>query len=159
MKGRECSKCGKRLTFYNPSHICWSCQEKLAEDKWKAIEGPYVHVEDIAVVLDLSEEQVRRLWRDGRLPPVLSLTRKLKWDKEFFLSWIRSQHRAPPVLGRQLEAFIKAHGGLHANETTGEYELGRKEDIQVQVYSKGKDGRIIRETMKVSSIVPGHYDT
>ena len=159
MAERKCSRCGERLNIYNPSHICNACQKKLADKKWEAIEGPFVEVKDIAEVLDLSEEQIRRLWREGRLPPALSLTKKLRWDKEFFLNWIRSQHKAPPALGRQLEAFIAAHGGLHADEATGALKLGKEEKFQIAVYSKGKDGRIVRERVVLSGIIPGHYDT
>jgi hypothetical protein len=156
---RVCSRCGNPLGVYNPSHICWVCQEKMATRRWEAIEGPYVYVEDIAEVLEISEEQVRRLHRNGSLPSPLGPAKKLKWDKEYFLSWIHSQHKVPPVLGRQLEAFIKAHGGLHLNETTSEYELGQREDFQIQVCSKGKDGKVVLESIVVSGIIPGHYDT
>ena len=158
MEERKCSRCRKSMSDYNPSHICWACQEKLAEERWRAIESPYVYVSDIAQIIDLSEEQVKRLHRQGRLPSPLALTRELKWDKELFLSWIRSQHKVPPALGRQMEAFIKAHGGLHPDERTGVYKLGKKESIQVSVYSKDKDGEIVSEKVIVSSIIPGHYE-
>ena len=95
MGKRKCSKCGGPVNIYNPSHICYKCQDKLATERWKALDRPFVDVKQIAEVLDLYEEQVRRLYRDGRLPSPLALTRKLKWDKEFFLSWIRSQHKVP----------------------------------------------------------------
>ena len=159
MAERKCSRCGKPMNSFNPTHICYVCQDKLADQRWRAIESPFVEVKDIAEVLVLSKEQVRRLWREGRLPPALSLTKKLRWDKEFFLNWIRSQHKAPPVLGRQFEAFIEAHGGLHADEATGALKLGQKEKFQIAVYSKGKDGRIVRERVVLSGIISGHYDT
>lgn len=159
MKNRNCSKCGTPLNSYNPSHICYRCQEKMVDEKWESIKGQYVKVKDIAVILDVSEEQVRRLWREGRLPPAVSLIRVLKWDKEFFRSWIRSQHKAPPALGRQLEAFIATHGGLQVDEATGDYKLGKKEDFQILVYSKGKDGQVVREQVIISATIPGHYDT
>jgi len=120
------------------------------------LDSQYIDVKQIAEVLELTEEHVRRLWRQGRLPSPLALRRKLIWDKEFFIAWIRSQHKVPPALGRQLEAFIAAHGGLHLNETTGEYELGDKIDIQVLVYSKNADGKVVGETRKVSAVIPGH---
>lgn len=158
MEGRKCSSCGKTLSIYNPTHLCWTCQDKRCEDLFGDIEGRNVKVKDLAYILDISEEQVRRLWRQGRLPPTIPLTRELQWDKEFLLNWIRSQHKAPPAIGRQLEAFIQAHGGLHLDESTGEYQLGNIEDIPVVVFSKDEQGNIIEETTFISTVIPGHYE-
>ena len=155
---RRCSKCGIPLTIHNPTHICWTCQDKLAKESLRGFDGPNIDVKQIAYILELGEEEVRRLWREGRLPPAISLTRKLQWDKEFFQTWILSQHKVPPALGRQFEAFIKAHGGLHLDDVTGEYRLGKKEDIQVWVYSKDESGRVVGKAKIVSDIIPGHYE-
>ena len=158
MNERKCSSCGNKLNIYNPSHLCHACQRKRAEDKFKNIEGMNVRVRDLACILDISEEQVRRLWRKRRLPPAQGLTRALQWGKEFLLNWIRSQHKTPPALGQQLDAFIRAHGGLHLDESAGEYQLGKKEDIPVMVFSKDKQGNIVQETIIISCVIPGHYE-
>ena len=45
------------------------------------------------------------------------------------------------------------------DETTGDYKLGKKDDFQVPVYSKNKDGQVVRERVKVSIIIPEQDNT
>jgi len=162
MAKRKCTLCGAVLSQYNPGDICQPCQEKMAEQRENAVEGPNYDVEDMRIRLGLkSQEEVRRLARarDSKLPTRIPVVRKLLWLKEVVNAWIKAGHRLTPELEEQLQALIDAHGGIHKDETTGERKVGERVDIQVQVYSKDKGGEIVREQVKKSTVIPGHSES
>ena len=154
MGERLCSECGKCLTIYNPSHICWACQDKLAEESFKFFEEQYIDVKQMAQILKLSEEQVRRLSSNDRLPPSIPVRRKKLWDKEVIRNWIKTQHKAPLALGRQIETIVRTHGGIHFDDTEGEYVLGERHNISVLTFSKDKNGNVVTEVKNISDVVP-----
>ena len=159
MAARRCANCGAVLSRYNPGLICQPCQEKLVDRRASATESHYLDVEGMRVILGLeSQEQVRRLARKGRLPPRVPVVRRWLWEEEVVRDWIRSGHETGPDVAEQLQALTKAHGGIHLDETTGERILGDRLDIQVHVYSR-KGKKIVRETRKMSTVVPRHHES
>ena len=94
------------------------------------------------------------MYRAGRLPPSIPLRRKILWDKELIRNWIKTQHKVPLAVGRQLETLIQAHGGIHFDDTEGEYIVGERHDINVLVCSKDKNGKVVTEVKNMSVVVP-----
>lgn len=158
MTARRCASCRAVLSMSNPGLICLPCQEKLV-DKWaSASRSRYLDVEDMRVILGLeSQEQVRRLARDGKLPPRIPVVKRGLWEEEVVRDWMRSGYETSTAVKEQLKALTEAHGGAHVDETTGETKYGDKLDIQVMVYSK-KGKKVVRETKKKSSVIPRHHE-
>jgi hypothetical protein len=135
-----------------------------------------------------SEEQVKRLARARKLPPRVPAVKKWLWLEDMVRDWMRSGYEISEDVKKQVRALTKAHGdtrkkvkdltkahgdarikvkalteahgGVHVDETTGETKVGDKVDIQVMVYSKkSKRGKkIVRETKRKSSVIPGHHE-
>jgi hypothetical protein len=128
-------------------------------DKWAPVAiSRHLDVEDMRVLLGLeSQEQVKRLARDGKLPPRIPAIKRWLWEEEVVRDWIRSGHETGEAVKEQLEALAEAHGGAHVDETTGETKYGDKLDIQVNVYSR-KGKKVVRETKKISAVIPRYHE-
>lgn len=87
----------------NPGTLCFVCQEKESE-KLTAGDSPTYDVEDMARILRLESEQVRRLARKGRLPPRVPVGRKWLWSREIVDRWINSDGRLPEESALELAA-------------------------------------------------------
>jgi len=103
----KCPKCGGVLNQYNPGPLCAPCQEKLAEERKTITEGLHYDVEDMRLILGLdSQEHVRRLARDGKLPRRIPGVRRWLWLKEVIDAWIRSDHQVSPVNTEEAQAIL-----------------------------------------------------
>lgn len=156
MKIRKCSRCGHAISKCNPSSLCFACLEEQAEIVLKDYDRPTITVKEIAVIMDVDDETVRRWVRTKKLPPPLSIGRGQKWGRDYFINWIRSQFQIPPPLGRELESLDNTLGSTHLDEITGKYKRGDKVNIQVTVHSKDKNKEPTREVKKISTVIPKH---
>jgi hypothetical protein len=87
---RTCSQCGAQLTRYNPGKLCFPCQEKRKE-KMSTDTGPNYNVPQMMVLMGLkSEEQVKRLGREGLIPGRVPLVKEHLYNKEVINEWIKS---------------------------------------------------------------------
>ena len=158
MNDKKCARCKAGLSVSNPGFICLPCQRKLIDDWARASEVRYLDVEDMRVLLGLdSEEQVRRLARQGKLPPRIPAIKKWLWEEEVVRDWMRSGYEVTQIVKNQLAAMGQALGGAHIDEDTGEIRYGDKVDIQVQVYSNigtKKDPKVLREVKRKSFVTP-----
>ncbi len=101
----KCPKCGGVLNQYNPGPLCAPCQGKLADERTTITEGLHYDVEDMRLILGLdSQEHVRRLARNGKLPRRIPGVRRWLWFKEVVDSWIRSDHQISPANSELQEA-------------------------------------------------------
>ena len=161
MSTRKCVNCGAVLSHYNPGITCQPCQEKLADQRVSATEGPNLDVEDMRVILGLeSQEQVRRLARKDKLPPRIPAIKKWLWEAEVVRDWMRSGYEISEAVRNQVNALAEALGGAHIDEDTGEIKYGDRVDIQVMVYSKKtkKSKKVVREIKKKSAVIPRHHE-
>ena len=158
MDKRICAKCRAVLSASNPGTLCRPCQEKRAEAQRLSEDDLYYDVEDLRIILGLeSEEQVRRLNRAGRLPTPIPARRKLLWPKKSIEDWIKSAHRVPAALGKDIEALLAAHGGIYYDDLAGQPKWGKQETISVLVYAKNKDGKVRGKTETINVVIPEHY--
>ena len=146
------------MSGHNPGLICLPCQEKLIDDWARASKVHFLDVEDMRVLLGLdSQEQVRRLARQGQLPPRVPAIKRWLWEEELVRDWMRSGYQVIETMKDQLAAMGEALGGAHIDEDTGEIKYGDKTDIQVQVYSNigtRKDPKVLHESKKQSFVTP-----
>lgn len=105
----KCPKCGGVLNQYNPGPLCTPCQEKLAEERKTITEGLHYDVEDMRLILGLdSQEHVRRLARDEKLPRRIPVIRKWLWLREVVDSWIKSDHQLLPANSEEAQTILLA---------------------------------------------------
>lgn len=156
MKNRKCLKCRHAISEQNPSNVCFACLEEQAKIVLKDYDRPTITVKEIAVIMDVDDETVRRWVRTKKLPPPLSIGRGQKWGRDYFINWIRSQFQIPPPLGRELESLDNTLGSTHLDEITGKYKRGDKVNIQVTVHSRDKNKEPTREVKKISTVIPKH---
>jgi hypothetical protein len=107
---RKCSQCGAVLSRSNPGPLCSPCQEKKHEEPATG-DSPTYDVNDMARMLHLGNEQVRRLSQKGRLPPRVPGVRKCLWLKEVVDKWLKSGGPLAQGSAEQLAALAEAHGG------------------------------------------------
>lgn len=125
----KCSECGTRLNQYHPGKLCYACQKKRTE-RLTSDELPHYDALEMARILGLdSAEQVKRLGRKNKLPPRIPSIRRWLWSKEVVDRWIKSEGQLPEGSVEQLAALADAHGGLHYDEATGQWKMGRPEVI------------------------------
>ena len=141
MKTKKCSGCGRLLDSQNTSDLCYSCQDILGIERFEGIESPFMTASELAQYFRTSVEHIRRLNRKGDLPTPISLGRLDLWDKDVIEQWKKSRYKYQPTTAAKVDAIDELHGGGHIDETTGKYIVGKKEDIQVIVASKGKRRR------------------
>lgn len=156
MKERKCLKCRHAISEQNPSNVCFACLEEQAKIVLKDYDRPTITVKEIAVIMDVDDETVRRWVRTKKLPPPLSIGRKQQWGRDYFINWIRSQFQIPPPLGRELESLDNTLGKTHFDEITGKYKRGDKVNIQVTVHSRDKNKEPTQEVKKISTVTPKH---
>jgi len=91
MTNRKCGRCGATLSSDNPGVFCSPCQKKRFEEKYGTTDNIHYTADDLAGILGLqSEEQVRRLARQGKLPPRIPGIRRYLWLKGTIDIWIHS---------------------------------------------------------------------
>ncbi|MCJ7575500.1 MAG: helix-turn-helix domain-containing protein [Dehalococcoidia bacterium] len=125
---KRCSRCGTRLTRYNPGTLCFVCQRKESE-RLATGDRPYCDVEDMSGILGLGGEQVRRLGRKGRLPPRIPAVRRWLWRKEVVEQWIESEGVLPEGFAERLAALEDIHGDAHFDDINGKWKVGRPEVV------------------------------
>ena len=81
---RECRECGAGLAKGSSRSICMSCLEKIEQ-----LKSLSYTVTEIANLLRISEEQVRRLGRQGKIPGRVPGKKHL-YVKKFIDGWIGS---------------------------------------------------------------------
>ena len=85
-----CSKCGKKLSMYNPGKLCFACQKKKLEQE-KTSGNDLIDAQGLADIIGLSDaESVKRLGRKGKLPPRIPAIRRWLWHKDIVEAWIKS---------------------------------------------------------------------
>lgn len=87
----------------NPGALCFPCQDKESE-KLTTDDSPTYDVQDMARILRLEDEQVRRLARKGKLPPRVPVVRKWLWPREIVEQWIKSEGRLPQESALEIAA-------------------------------------------------------
>lgn len=124
-KKRKCSQCGKVLSMRNPGTLCFVCQDNESE-KMTTGDSPTYDVQDMARILRLESEQVRRLARKGKLPPRVPAVRKWLWYREIVDRWINSDGRYPEESALELAALAALADVQWVrtfNEVSGQWEL------------------------------------
>jgi hypothetical protein len=125
-KKRECAQCGKGLTTYNPGTLCFSCQDREQEKPMSGDSRTY-DVGEMARILGLGSEQVRRLARQGKLPPRVPVVRKWLWYRKVVDRWINSDWRLPEESAMELAALAASAHVQYAptfDEASGQWKLG-----------------------------------
>jgi len=125
---RRCSQCESPLSRYNPGTLCAACEKKDSQ-KLTTGESPTYDVNDMACILHLGNEQVRRLAKKGRLPPRIPEVRRCLWPKEVVDKWLKSGGPLAEGSAEQLAALADAHGGWHFDKASGQYKLGEPEMV------------------------------
>ena len=89
--GRVCAQCGAVLNQYNPGKLCFPCQ-KQKQDELTEKTGNSLNydVNDLCSILGLSQEQVRRLGRDKKIPGKIPEIKRHLYVKEVVDLWIHS---------------------------------------------------------------------
>lgn len=110
----------------NPGALCFVCQDKESE-KLTTGDSPTYDVQDMARILRLESEQVRRLARKGKLPPRVPAGRKWLWSREIIDRWIKSDGRLPEESALEvaaLAALADVHWMRTFDEASGQWKLG-----------------------------------
>jgi len=120
-----CIKCGKPISSYNPSDLCWACQEK---NIYSMVEsgGPNYTLEDMRVILGFqSDTQVKRMWAKGSIPGRIPGIKKYLFHKQTVDEWVKSGGIIPkqPTNPIQHEAYERCkkndHSWLHDERFEG----------------------------------------
>jgi excisionase family DNA binding protein len=125
-ENRKCSQCGKGLSMHNPGTLCFVCQDKESE-KLTTGDSPTYDVQDMARILRLDDEQVRRLARKGKLPARVPVGRKWLWSREIVDRWIKSDgqlHKESALELAALAALADIHWVRTFDEASGQWKLG-----------------------------------
>lgn len=126
-KKRKCPQCGTVLSMRNPGTLCFPCQDKQSE-KLMSGDSPIYDVQDMAHILGLrSSEQVRRLAREGKLPPRVPVVRKWLWSREIVDRWIRSDGWLAEESALELAAqaaLADVQWARTFDEASGQWKLG-----------------------------------
>jgi hypothetical protein len=125
-KERKCPECRKVLSVHNPGTLCYACQRKESE-RLTSGDSPTYDVEDMARILRLGTEQVRRLARQGQLPPRVPAVRKWLWYRATVHRWIESDWRLPEESALELAALAASAHVQYAqifDEASGQWKLG-----------------------------------
>jgi hypothetical protein len=101
---RRCSVCGEPLSESNPGKRCDPCQmkkfnEEIASFEQKITSGKdWIGVRGYADILGLeSEEQLRRLARDGKLAPRIPAISQWRWRPKDIEDWFKQKQRAGDI--------------------------------------------------------------
>ncbi len=108
---RVCRECGKELNQYHMGKLCYTCQNKKQEELTEKMgDSPNYDVNDMCSILDLSQEQVRRLGRDEKIPGKIPEIRRHLYLRELVDPWIRSGGKVskPEVVVHYSELSITA---------------------------------------------------
>jgi uncharacterized Zn finger protein (UPF0148 family) len=132
---RKCSQCRAPLSRYNPGALCAACEKKESQ-KLTTGDSPTYDVNDMARILHLGNEQVRRLSQKGKLPPRVPEVRKCLWLKEVVDKWLKSGGPLAQGSAEQLAALAEAHGGWHLDKASGQCKLGEPEVVTPIVSDK-----------------------
>jgi len=136
------------LSRYNPGAICFLCQKKESE-KLPTDDSPTYDVNDMARILRVESEQVRRLARKGKLPQRIPGIRKCVWSKALVHRWMESEGQLTEGSTEQLAALGDAHGGWHFDEASGQWKLGDPEVVSPIVSDHSGSKTVIYTEFKV----------
>jgi excisionase family DNA binding protein len=100
---KECCLCRREMDQNNPNSICFICVQRLTD----SIALPYnYNVEEVRRILRLeSQEQVRRMAREGKLPAVRK-GKSYLFPKEDFDTWFKAGQ--PAIGGKEVGEVKKA---------------------------------------------------
>jgi excisionase family DNA binding protein len=135
---RECRLCGREMDQNNPNSICLICVQKLAD----SIALPYCYnVEEVRIILRLeSQEQVRRMVREGKLPAVRK-GKSYLFPKEDFDTWLKAGQ--PAIGGKEISEAEKEAIPLGAT-----YGRPSEEVITNKTYEETEHKQKMRELAK-----------
>jgi predicted DNA-binding transcriptional regulator AlpA len=86
---RVCRRCGITLNRYHKGNFCYACQDKRLEEIITD-DKDFIDAEEFAHILGLENvESVRRLARNGKLPPRIPGIRKYRWLRSVVEEWIK----------------------------------------------------------------------
>jgi len=92
---KYCSDCGNRLPPNHGGQCCPLCQEKVNE-KHEGLSQNFYGAQDMMAIFDfMSEEQVRRLSRQGKIPGRVSGIRKHRFVRKIVDKWIEGSQPMP----------------------------------------------------------------
>jgi len=97
MTTKYCTNCGNKLPPHNVGQRCPTCQEKAKEKHVSALQDYYT-TRDMMEILDLtSEEQVRRLSREGKIPGRVPGIKQHLFVKKIVDKWIEEGQPIPRI--------------------------------------------------------------
>ena len=149
-KERKCPQCGTVLSMTNPGTLCFPCQHKESE-KLTTGDSPTYEVEDMARILRLGSEQVRRLARQGKLPPRIPAVRKWLWSKEVVDRWINSGGQLGEESALELAA-LAASAHVQYAPTFDEASGQRKPGDPVVMFPVASDGSTLKPAIYTYAI-------
>jgi len=156
MKRRLCICCRETtLPADFPGLICLHCQETFDRDRLDWISGLTIDMEDLATILKLDIDTIKRNHRSGKLPPRLEGVKKYLWSKRVIEDWINAGCPDIRRLQADLAVLRRVHGDVGQDDLTGEETAGERFDIQVQTFDK-KSGKMKREGKVITTRLPGH---
>jgi predicted DNA-binding transcriptional regulator AlpA len=154
---RKCVDCGAALAQDNIGELCSPCQKKRLDQRATNDEKP-IDAQDVAFILGLmSAESVKRLARNGEMPPKVPGNRKWQWYKKDIDAWIkqkqqeelRARAKEQKKIGNRL--LRRAARGLASNLSkccgdpliclNSSDKIGAKVYGQIHIIGTDKDGR------------------
>ena len=126
---RRCPRCNAVLARDNTGKYCSPCQKKRLDQK-TTYDEELIDAQELAFILGLtSAESVKRLARDGNLPPRVPWVRKWQWYKKDIDVWIEQkqkeevQAREKARKQRGNRVFRRIALGIASNLRTCGYDL------------------------------------
>jgi len=139
--------CGASLSAGSAGGYCFSWH-RSASDTGEMEEVVVYCVKDVAALLGCSEEHVRRLSRNKKMPDPIDTRGKKLWPKKSIDTWLKLGS-LPEDFAAKLEAVTQQLGGAQRDAVSGKYVIGPSRAIGVQVYHRDKKGNIIRQNLTV----------
>lgn len=116
-----CSKCKNREVPKGfPGDLCVECSLDQPDEA-----NPYYQAKDLAQLLQISEEQVRRKAREGKIPRGVPGIRRRLWLKSVIKEWIGEGQPVPRIPTSPLQEEARAlckkkdHSWLHDDKYDG----------------------------------------
>ncbi len=92
-----CRQCGEELSRHHTGYLCVACQQKWI-DKHLTDDKDIIDARGYADMLGLeSEEQLKRLARDGKLAPRIPAIKQWLWRRKDIEVWFKQKQRAGDV--------------------------------------------------------------
>jgi len=142
-----CWQCGKELSRYHTGYLCRTCQEKRLE-KVITDEKDLVDARGYADMLGLdSEEQLKRLAREGVLAPRIPGVKKWVWRKDDIDAWFKREQQTGDV-------FRMAARGIASNLRTCRYDSVICSSLSDKIGNKVYGQELVLGTTDVGRVEP-----